>query len=145
MNRFVPALALLTLAALAATELQARTAEFAATARKNDARINTLTELSAALQACWQPSAEQSVAGAQITVRLSFKRDGDLVGPPRLTFRTPGLTGDQQNAYFKAVVDSLRRCVPAPVSAAFGAAIAGRPLTVRFIDTRNSTKAEQKA
>src|SRR6476619_4540358 len=48
-----------------------------AVAQNPQAPINTLTDLEAALQACWvPPPMEQSRPGMQITVLMSFKRVG---------------------------------------------------------------------
>ena len=50
-----------------------------AVAQNPQAPINTLTDLEAALQACWvPPPMEQSRPGMQITVLMSFKRNGAI-------------------------------------------------------------------
>ena len=53
--------------------------------------LNTLDEVSAALRACWvPPPLDQSRPGMQITVRMSFRRNGELFGHPRITFESAG-------------------------------------------------------
>ena len=53
--------------------------------------VNTLSELMAALRACWvPPPLDQSRAGMQITVQVSFRRNGELLGQPRITFESAG-------------------------------------------------------
>ena len=53
-----------------------------AVAQNAQAPINTPTELEAALLACWvPPPIEQSRPGMQITVLMSFKRNGDARSP----------------------------------------------------------------
>jgi hypothetical protein len=60
-----------------------------AAAQNPQAPINTLTDLEAALLACWvPPPIEQSRLGMQITVLMSFKRNGELFGQPRITFQS---------------------------------------------------------
>ena len=60
-----------------------------AAAQNAQASINTLTDLEAALLACWvPPPTEQSRPGMQITVLMSFKRNGELFGQPRITFQS---------------------------------------------------------
>src|SRR2546430_9603021 len=60
-----------------------------AVAQKAQAPINTLTDLGAALQACWVlPPMEQSRPGMQITVLMSFKRNGELFEQPRIVFQS---------------------------------------------------------
>ena len=60
-----------------------------ATAGSAAAQINTLNELEAALLDCWEPPPiEQSRPGTQITVLMSFKRNGKLFDQPRITFQS---------------------------------------------------------
>src|SRR6266496_3916879 len=62
-----------------------------AAAQNPQAPINTLTDLEAALLACWvPPPMEQSRLGMQITVLMSFKRNGHTGAA--LTFWTKGAT-----------------------------------------------------
>jgi hypothetical protein len=62
-----------------------------AVAQNPQAPINTLTDLEAALQACWvPPPMEQSRPGMQITVLMSFKRNGELFEQPRITISIEG-------------------------------------------------------
>ena len=105
--------------------------------------LNTLKDLGAALRACWQPPPlVQSRPGMQITVQMTFKRDGELFGHPRVTFETTGASDDERLAYRTAVADALKRCTPLPFTAALGNAVAGRPFTMRFIDNRKLKQAE---
>ena len=51
-----------------------------------DAPINSISELFAALRACWAPPArEQAQEGMQMTVRFSFRRTGEVMAPPFVT------------------------------------------------------------
>src|SRR5262245_39241411 len=60
-----------------------------AAAQSPRAPINTLSEVEAALLACWEPPPiEQSRPGMQITVLMSFKRNGELFQQPRITFQS---------------------------------------------------------
>jgi hypothetical protein len=105
--------------------------------------LNTLKDLGAALRACWTPPPlAQSRAGMQITVQLSFKRNGELLGNPRITFETAGATDDDRLAYRIALAETLKRCTPLPFTAALGNAVAGRPFTMRFMDERKLKQAE---
>jgi hypothetical protein len=104
--------------------------------------LNTLKEVGAALSACWiPPPIEQSRAGMQITVMMSFKRNGELLGQPRITFQTPGASDEQRLAYRLAVAQMIRRCTPLPFTDALGNAIAGRPFTIRLKDERGLQRA----
>jgi hypothetical protein len=114
-----------------------------AAAQDSRARLNTLVELGAALRACWiPPSIEQSRPGMQITVLMSFKRNGELLGQPRITFESAGASDDERSAYRVAVADMLKRCAPLPFTEGLGNAVAGRPFTMRLIDERKLKQAE---
>jgi hypothetical protein len=114
-----------------------------AAAQKPQAPLNTLKDIGAALQACWvPPPLEQSRPGMQITVQMTFKRNGDLFGQPRITFESAGASDDERLAYRIAVAQMLQRCAPLPFTEALGNAVAGRPFTMRFIDDRKLKQAE---
>ena len=104
--------------------------------------LNTLNDLGAALQACWVlPPVDASRAGMQITVQMTFRRDGSLFGQPRITFESAGASNNERLAYRIAVADMLKRCAPLPFTDALGNAVAGRPFTMRFIDSRKLKQA----
>jgi hypothetical protein len=100
-------------------------------------RLNTIGDMFAALRACWIPPAkDESRPGTQLSVRLSFKRDGEPVGPPRVTYVSPGTPADVRKTYLAAVTASLKRCTPLPFTRGLGGALAGRPIAIRFVDDR---------
>jgi hypothetical protein len=104
--------------------------------------LNTIKEVFAALEACWMPpDLDASRAGMQITVMISFKRNGELLGEPRITFESPGASPEERKTYRLAVGQALARCTPLPFSEALGNALAGRPMTMRFIDNRKLKQA----
>jgi len=110
--------------------------------RKPAAPLNTIQEVFRALEACWiPPDLDHAKPGMQITVLLSFKRNGALNGEPRITYETPGATDAQRLAYRYALAQAITRCTPLPFTDALGNALAGRPMTMRFIDRRNLKEA----
>jgi hypothetical protein len=130
-SRFLLAGGVLVIAALSAD----------AAAQNAQAPINTLNELEAALLACWvPPPLDQSRPGTQITVLLTFKRNGELFGQPRITFVSPEASEAQRSAYRTAVAEMLKRCASLPFSESFGNASAGAPLTMRFVDDREQPR-----
>lgn len=90
----------------------------------------TVRELWPALTRCWR--APPGTVGSEITVALSLKRNGELLGRPQITYSR--LTGDAaaQRAFVASVLASLARCTPVAVTDGLGGAIAGRRLSVRF-------------
>jgi len=104
--------------------------------------LNSIAEVFAALEACWvPPDLDQSRAGMQITVMVSFKRDGELLGKPRITYETPAATEEERMSYRAALAQALARCLPLRFTEALGNALAGRPMTLRFIDNRKLKQA----
>jgi len=108
-----------------------------AAAQTSPAPINRLNELEAALLACWvPPPLDQSRPGTQITVLLTFKRNGELFGQPRITFVSPEASEAQRSAYRTAVAEMLKRCASLPFTESFGNGMAGAPMSMRFVDDR---------
>jgi hypothetical protein len=105
-------------------------------------RLNSFAKLFAVLRRCWQPPAEYQFPGIQITVRFSLTRYGDMNGVPRVTYMSHRATPAARAAYRRAAAAALARCVPLPLTPAFGGAIAGRPMTIRFIDNRGMDHAD---
>jgi len=102
-----------------------------------DRKVNTILQLYAALRACWvPPPADEAREGMQMSVRFAFKRTGEIMGTPRVTYTTPNTAQDVRETYQHAITDSLTRCTPMPFTAGLGGAVAGRPINVRFVDNR---------
>jgi hypothetical protein len=122
---------------IAAESLVIAALSASAAAQNPQAPIGTLTDLEAALLACWvPPPMEQSRLGMQITVLMSFKRNGELFGEPRITFQSREASEAERSAYRIAVAQTLKRCASLPFTEALGNAVAGQPLTMTFIDDR---------
>jgi len=117
------------------------------TAAAQAGAVSTLDGIFERLKTCWRgPELPRGNPGMQITVLFSLKRDGELLGRPRITFETPGASEADSIAYRTAVMETLQRCTPMPFSGGLGDAVAGRPFRVRFDDRRNQPKpSERKA
>jgi hypothetical protein len=103
--------------------------------------LDNIGDLFAALRSCWTPPlAESAKEGMQMTVRFSFRRSGDMIGPPRVTFATAGVPADVRETYFKAISASLDACVPLKFTGGLGGAVAGRPIAIRYVDNREFDK-----
>lgn len=99
--------------------------------------LDTIDDLFATLRSCWMPPPESDAqAGMQMSVKFSFKRDGDLIAPPRITYFTPGASEQTRDTYLGAINASLSHCAPLPLSKGLGGAIAGRPIMIRYVDNR---------
>ena len=93
--------------------------------------VNTLRELSQTLRECARIHVPPS--GSEITVIFSLKRDGSLLGKPRITYtKLEGDRADQQE-FVGDTLSALGHCFPLNITDGLGGAIAGRPLSIRFI------------
>jgi hypothetical protein len=76
----------------------------------------------------------------QMSVRFSFKRSGAMIGAPRMTYATAGVSPDTRATYLKAINTSLDACVPLKFTDDLGGALAGRPIAIRYVDNRQLSK-----
>lgn len=96
--------------------------------------IDTLRDLFPALAACWQaPEGLAKFEHTEITVRFSLRRDGSVIGSPRITFSQTPVDARGKALLIEASLSAVRRCTPARITPALGGAIAGRPLALRFV------------
>src|SRR4030088_612708 len=103
--------------------------------------LNTIGDLFAALRSCWSPPpADSAREGMQMTVRFSFKRTGEIIAVPRLTFATAGVSADTRATYLKAINASLDACAPLKFTSGLGCARGGRPIAIRYVDNRELGK-----
>jgi hypothetical protein len=113
----------------------------AAKYQKPDHDLDTIADLFAELRSCWSPPpADTARADMQMSVRFSFKRSGEIIAAPRLTFATSGVPADTRATYLKAITSSLDACTPLKFTGGLGGAIAGRPIAIRYVDNRELGK-----
>jgi hypothetical protein len=87
------------------------------------------------IAACWRPPHDDD----QVTVRVSFTRDGAVIGEPRIVFvQSSGGRADDA-ALANSMLAAIRECTPLPFSARLGSAIAGQVLDIRFIGRSRAT------
>lgn len=87
------------------------------------------------IAACWRPPHDDD----QVTVRLSFTRDGAVIGEPRIVFaRSSGGAADD-SGLANSMLAAIRDCTPLHFSARLGSAIAGQVLDIRFIGRGRAT------
>ncbi|MBR1146565.1 hypothetical protein [Bradyrhizobium sp. AUGA SZCCT0431] len=117
----------------------------AAKYRKPDHDLDSIGDLFAALRSCWTPPpADSAREGMQMSVRFSFKRSGEIIAAPRLTFATAGVPADTRAIYLKAINASLDACKPLRFTGELGGALAGRPIAIRYVDNRDLKKQAEK-
>ncbi len=90
-----------------------------------------------AIAACWHAPD----AGDEVTLRLSFRRDGSLFGRPRMTYVKAVGGADGEAALANSIFAALQACCPLRFTPALGAAIAGRTFLIRFVAPRPALRA----
>jgi hypothetical protein len=117
----------------------------AAKYQKPDHVLDSIGDLFAALRSCWTPPpADDAREGMQMSVRFSFKRTGEIIAAPRLTFSTAGVPAETRATYLKAINASLQACAPLKFTGSLGGALAGRPIAIRYVDNRDLGKQAEK-
>jgi hypothetical protein len=99
--------------------------------RASNTPANTLRELFTELNHCLVTP--KGIIGSELTIVFSLRRDGALLGKPKITFaKLPGDPSDQRK-FTDGVETAFNKCLPATITDELGGAIAGRPLSMRFI------------
>jgi len=91
---------------------------------------DTLSGLWRSLSTCVRVPNED--ANSEITIVFALKRDGSLLGQPRITHSRLLGDADAQKAFVEDAVRALAKCLPVSITDGLGGAIAGRPLSIRI-------------
>ena len=117
-----------------------------APAQAEPERLDSIRDVLAKLHSCWKPPPASQANPMDITVIVSFNREGAILGHPRITHESENASDNDRLKYRVAVMETLQRCTPLPFSEGLGDAIAGRPLAVRFWTRKSPPKpAERRA
>jgi hypothetical protein len=104
-------------------------------------RVDNIHQVFERLGACWKPPpASRANPEIDITVVVSFMRDGNINGQPKITYESEQATDNDRLAYRIAVMEALQRCTPMPFTEGMAGAVAGRPFAVLF---RHKTRPPQ--
>ena len=96
-------------------------------------RIDNIHDAVERLGMCWKPPpASRANPGIDITVVVSFTRDGNINGRPKITYESEQATDNDRLEYRIAVMEALQRCTPMPFTEGMAGAIAGRPFAFLF-------------
>jgi hypothetical protein len=106
--------------------------------------LDSIRAMYAALRACWVPPPKETARhGMEYTVRFAFKRDGEIIAPPRVTYASHDAPVETRDVYRDAVNAALARCTPLHFTDGMAGAVAGRPIAIRFVDDRSTEKSLQ--
>jgi hypothetical protein len=101
----------------------------AAPAKAQGVSANSLPDLSRALGLCI--GAPTDNAGSELTIVFALKRDGSLLGTPRITHSHLMGDADAQKNFVAVVLSALEKCLPVKITDDLGGAIAGRLFSIR--------------
>ena len=82
---------------------------------------------------CWLVPGSQRGRKVEASVRVSFRADGALLGPPLITYINAPAGSAMRADIATSIKKALAFCTPLPFTAALGSAIAGRMIVLRFI------------
>ena len=108
------------------------------------AQLDTLKDIFVRLHACWKPPPLSQANPIDITVVVSFNREGAILGHPKITFESEQASDNDRLKYRIAVMEALQRCAPLPFTEGLGGAVAGRPLAVPFRTRKRPPKTEER-
>jgi len=113
-------------------------------ARAEPARLDTIRDIFAKLRSCWKPPPASRANLIDITVVVSFNREGAIIGHPKITHESEHASDNDRLKYRIAVMETLQRCTPLPFTEGLGGAVAGRPFAVPFRTRKRPPKPEEK-
>jgi len=116
----------------------------AAPAAAQAPQLDTLKEIFARLYSCWKPPPLSQANPIDITVIVSFNREGAILGHPKITYESENASDNDRLKYRVAVMETLQRCAPLPFTQGLGGAVAGRPLAIPFRTRKRPPKTEEK-
>ena len=117
----------------------------ALTATAEAQQLDTIKDIVVRLIGCWKPPPLARANPMEITVIVSFNREGNILGRPRITYESENASDNDRLQYRIAVMETLERCTPLPFTEALGGAVAGRPLAIPFRTRKTPPKPERRA
>src|SRR6478609_3141064 len=107
-------------------------------------QLDTIKDVVVRLHSCWKPPPLSQANPIDITVIVSFNREGAILGHPRITYESEQASDHDRLQYRIAVMETLQRCTPLPFTEGLGGAVAGRPFAVPFRTRKRPPKPEEK-
>jgi hypothetical protein len=115
------------------------------TTQAEQGQVDNIKEAFARIRTCWKPPPpSRANPDVEITVIVSFTRDGNILGRPKITYESENATDNDRLEYRIAVMETLQRCTPMPFTEAMGGAVAGRPFALRFQNRKRPPQPTEK-
>ncbi|MEJ0095700.1 MAG: hypothetical protein WDN46_20520 [Methylocella sp.] len=90
--------------------------------------VDLAPEVGPSIAACWRAPQH----GDQVTVQLSFRRDGSIFGKPRVNYVKP-TNNSSAEAIAESIFKALDACLPLQFTPRLAANIAGQVFVIRFV------------
>jgi hypothetical protein len=97
--------------------------------------VTRVHAIATGIAACWRPPH----ADDQVTVRVSFTRDGAVIGEPRIVYAYSSGGAADDSRLAQSMLTAVRDCTPLHFSSRLGSAIAGQVLDIRFVGRSRAT------
>lgn len=107
-------------------------------------QLDTIRDVVLAIHRCWRPPPADKAGPIDITVIVSFNREGAILGHPRISYESQEATDSDRIAYRVAVMEALQRCTPLPFTEGLGGAVAGRPFAIPFRNKKYPPRSQEK-
>jgi hypothetical protein len=107
-------------------------------------KLDTLKDIFVRLHSCFKPPLLSQANPIDITVIVSFNRQGAILGHPKITYETEQASDNDRLQYRVAVMEALQRCTPLPFTDALGGAVAGRPMAIPFRTRKRQPEAKER-
>jgi len=107
-------------------------------------QLDTIKDVVMRIHSCWKPPPLSEANPIDITVIVSFNREGAILGHPRITYESEQASDNDRLKYRVAVMETLQRCTPLPFTEGLGGAVAGRPFAIPFRTRKRPPKTEEK-
>jgi hypothetical protein len=102
-------------------------------AQSSPEKVDNIKQAFSRFYSCWKPPpAFKANPDLNVTVIVSFNREGNIQGQPRITYESEQATDNDRLEYRIAVMEALQRCTPMPFTEGMAGAVAGRPFAIRF-------------
>ena len=116
-----------------------------ASAQAPSEKVDNIKQAFARFRSCWKPPpASRANPGIDITVIVSFNRDGNIIGHPKITYESEQATDNDRLNYRIAVMEALQRCTPMPFTEGMAGAVAGRLFAIQFHNRKNPPQPAEK-
>jgi hypothetical protein len=107
-------------------------------------QLDTIRDVVLAIHRCWRPPPLDKANPIDITVIVSFNREGAILGHPRITYESEQATDNDRLEYRIAVMEALQRCTPLSFTQGLGGAVAGRPFAIPFRNKKYPPRSQEK-